>query len=181
MEIPIFSAWFALQGGDVSSVIKSALAVKTIALSRDKRVTQSIRTAYDEEGISEANKRIRHLESELKRASDNTLNLMALKLTKGILTSYIMKAYNLFAAIKGLPNSRNWISRFHYRSSLTQRALRFPGALTKYRYQLTSVERLGGVRDILGARFNIELYLKDIYHRKTEAPEYRYITSHWKK
>lgn len=45
--------------------------------------------------------------------------------------------------------------------------------------ELTSIERLGGVRSILGAKFNIDD--KRYNPPKTEAPEYRNVTSHWKK
>lgn len=180
MEIPIFSAWFALQGGDVSSVIKSALAVKNNSEFQEIRgLLRDIRTAYDEEGISEANKRIRHLESELKRASDNTLNLYGIKTDQGISTSYIMKAYNLFAAIKGLPQFPELDFKIPLPVFFNTKSSSFSGVYKNIATELTSVERLGGVRDILGARFNIddERYLPP----KTEAPEYRYITSHWKK
>lgn len=180
MEVPIFSAWLALQGGDVSSVIKSALEVRSNDEFQEIRgILRDIRTAYDEEGLNEANKRIGRLESELKKASDNTLNLYGINTGQGVSTSFLMKTYNSFAAIKGLPQFPEFDFKIPLPAFFSTKNSSFSSIYKNISAELTSIERLGGVRDILGARFNIddERYSPP----KTEAPEYRYVTSHWKR
>ncbi|WP_412851602.1 hypothetical protein [Ectothiorhodospira shaposhnikovii] len=180
MEIPIFSAWLALQGGDVSSVIRSALEIRNNNEFQEIRgMLRDIRVAYDEEGFSEANKRISRLELELKKASDKTLSLYGIRTDQGFSTSFIMKAYNSVAAIKGLPQFPEFDFKIPLPAFLGTKSSSFSCVYKNVTAELTSIERLGGVRDILGARFNIddERYSPP----KTEAPEYRYVTSHWKK
>lgn len=180
MEIPIFSAWLALQSGNVSNVIKSALAVKSNNEFQEIRgILRDIRNAYDEEGIREANNKISRLELDLKKASDNTLDLYGIKTNQGISTSFIMKAYNSIAALKGLPQFPEFDFKIPLPAFLGKKTSSFSSIYKNITAELTSIERLGGVRDILGSRFNIddERYSPP----KTEAPEYRHVTSHWKR
>lgn len=180
LEVPIFSAWLASQAGDVSGVIGAALEIRgNDEFQQVRGLLREIRTAYDEEGLSEANKRIGKLEAELAKASDRTKEMYGIKTDQGIQTSFIMKAYNSVAALNGLPQFPEFDFKIPLPSFLSSNSSSFSNIYKNVASELTSIERLGGVRDVLGARFNIDT---ERYRApKTEAPEYRYVTSHWKK
>lgn len=179
-EVPIFSAWLSSQTGDVSKVIGATQEIRGNTEFQEVRgIFREIRIAYDKEGLNLANKRIAKLEESLKKASDKTKKLYGLKTEQGIPTSFIMKAYNSVAAIKGLPQFPEFDFRIPLPDLINKNNSSFSMIYKNIASELTSIERLGGVRSILGAKFNIDD--KRYNPPKTEAPEYRNVTSHWKK
>jgi len=181
IELPIFSAWLGVESGNINTVISSALELKGQQKFRDIRgLLREIRKAYDENGItSTTNKLVNKWEKELSKASANLKKYYGLKTDQGIQVNHLMKVYNSVAALKGLPK----FSEFDFRVSLPNFiqdnvSQSFSNLYKDIGSELTAIERLGGVRDILASQFQIddELYTPP----KTEAPEFRYYTSDWK-
>ena len=180
-EIPIFSAWLTVEAGGISNVINAALDLKKDEHFQEIRgLLKEIRIAYDEKGLSDANKLVNKWESELQRAARNLNKVYGLKTEQGIPSSSIIKVYNSVAAFSGwlnLPELEFKIPLPTFiQSNLSQS---FSNLYKDIGAELTNVERLGGIRDLMASKFRVDD--EDYSPPKTEAPEYRRFSSDWKR
>lgn len=180
LDIPIFSAWLIHQSGNSKNIISSALELKKEQCLQDVRgLLREIRIGFDEGGISQANKSIQKWEDQLRRAERELKARYGIKTDQGIQGSFLIKVYNSFAALTGLPQ----FPEFNFEVPLpsfvaNNNSSNFSTLFKDVASELTSTERLGGIRDLLAANFQIddEMYVPP----KTEAPEYRNYASDWK-
>lgn len=180
LDLPIISAWLAVESGSIKNAIHSALEVK----SQDpftvvREVIREIHIAYDEQGIASGNKRVTRLLGDLEKISGDIKRNYGVPSAQGIQGSFLMKSINSITAFAGIPPIpyRDFaLSTPDFMKSKQHKA--FPTIFKDVTNELTSVERLGGFRDMLAAEFKID----DTYYTapKTEDPRYRYATSSWK-
>lgn len=180
LEIPIFSAWLAAQSGDVKNVISAALEIKKEQTIQDVRGhLRDIRIAFDQEGLSEANKAVKKWEKNLKSAGKDLKGKYGLDAGQGIQGSFLIKVFNSIAALTGLPQ----FPEFNFKIPLpefitTNSSNSFSNIFKDVTSELVSTERLGGYRDLLASAFVID---EEHYAPpKTESPEFRHVSSDWK-
>jgi hypothetical protein len=181
IELPIFSAWLGVESGNINTIISSALELKRQQKFRDIRgLLREIRNVYDENGITNTtNKLVNKWEKELSKASANLKKDYGLKTAQGIQVSNFTKVYNSAALSVGwlkLPELDFRISLPSFMQNNVSQS--FSNLYKDIGNELTAIDRLGGVRDILASQFqiNYERYIPP----KTEAPEFRYCSSDWK-
>jgi len=180
LDIPTFSAWMVTQTGDVSGIIQCAQEIKKndeFVVIRE--LLREIRIAYDEEGLVTANKSILKWEKGLVNASAKVKSHYGLKTDQGVQGSQLIKVVNSLSQCTGLPS----FPEIDFKVPLpgfiqSSRSKSFVNVYKDITKELTAVERLGGVRDMLGARFNIN----DEYgmQAKVENPKFRWYSSDWK-
>lgn len=181
LDIPIFSAWLGVETGGPNGVIQAAHEIKSNQEFQDIRgLLKQIRVAYDEEGIGASNKLISKWELELSKASQAVKNTYGIDTGQGIPSSFIMNIYNSVAAVSGLPK----FPTFNFRVPLPEfisnnRSSSFTNIYKDMTRELTTIERMGGLRDLLASSFRVE---GGGYYsgRKTEDPRYRNYSSDWK-
>lgn len=180
LELPVFSAWLTAQSGDIRAAIPAALEIRNGNDVQEIRgLLREIRIAYDEAGIAKANKSVEKWKKQLDKAASNLKQLYGLDAGQGVQGSFLMKIYNTFAAVKGLPQ----FPEFDFKVPLPDfvRMNKSSGFSNLYKdiaAELTAVERLGGVRDLMAAQFAID----DSQYTapKTESPKFRKYSSEWK-
>jgi hypothetical protein len=180
LEVPVFSAWLAAQSGNVKSVISAALEIKHEQTIQDVRGhLREIRIAFDEEGLSEANKAVRKWDNSLKSAGKDLKVKYGLNSGQGIHGSFLIKVFNSIAALKGMPK----FPEFDFKVPLpefiaTNTSNGFSNMFKDVASELVSTERMGGYRDLLASAFVVdeEHYVPP----KTEATEFRHVSSDWK-
>lgn len=179
-EMPLFSAWLTEQTGDVRSVIAAARELrKTQDLQEIRGLLRAIRVAYDESGLTEANKSVERWKKQLDKASKNVKRAYGLDTGQGVQGSFLVKIYNSLAAFKGLPQFPEFEFKIPLPEFIRSTASHsFSNLYKDIARELTAVERLGGLRDAMASRFVIDS--TDYVSPKTEAPEYRRHASDWK-
>lgn len=179
IEIPIFSAWLTAKTGDIRSVIRAAYDLrKNQDFQEIRGLLRDIRISYDEEGITKANKSIEKWKKQLDKASKNLGRCYGLDTGQGIQGSFLIKIYNSLAAVVGLPQFAEFeftIPQPEFFQSNQSRG--FSNLYKDIAGELTSVERLGGIKDRMASQFVID----DTYYRppRTESPKYRRYASWW--
>lgn len=180
IEVPVFSAWLTAEAGDVQAVISSALELKGTQTFQDIRgLLREIRIAYDENGLTNANRLVKKWEEQVVKASANLKHDYGLDTGQGVQGSFLIKVYNSVAALTGLPQ----FPEFQFKIPLpeftkTNTANNFSYLYKDVASELTSIERLGSMRDLMASRFVIDN--KHYVRPKTEAPKYRNYSSDWK-
>lgn len=180
IEIPIFSAWLTAQTGDIRDVIPAARDLrKTQNFQEIRGLLREIRIAYDESGLAEANKSVEKWKKQLDKASKNLKKIYGLDTGQGIQGSFLIKIYNSYAAVKGLPQ----FPEFNFKIPLPEfirsnQSQSFSNLYKDIANELTSIERLGGIRDTMASRFVIDD--TEYVQPKTESPEFRRYASEWK-
>ena len=176
----MFSAWLTAEAGDVLAVISSARELKGTQTFQDIRgLLREIRIAYDENGLTNANRLVKKWEEQLVKAAANLRHDYGLDTGQGVQGSFLIKVYNSVAALTGLPQ----FPEFQFKIPMpeftkTNTANNFSYLYKDVASELTSIERLGGMRDLMASRFVIDN--KHYVPPKTEAPEYRNYSSDWK-
>ena len=181
IELPLFSAWLTAEAGDVKAVINAALELKKNQTFCDIRgLLREIRIAYDEKDLAEANQLVKKWEVQLAKASANLKNDFGVDTGQGVQGSFLIKVYNSFAAFKGLPQ----FPEFNFKIPLPEfiqnnTSNNFSNLYKDVTNELTSIERLGGMRDLMASGF---IFDDKHYHvpPKTEDPKYRKYASDWK-
>lgn len=180
LEIPVFSVWLAAQSGDVKNVISAALEIKHEQTIQEVRgCLREIRIAFDEEGFSEANKAVKKWDKNLKSAGKDLKVRYGLDSGQGIQGSFLIKVFNSIAALKGMPQFPEFDFKVPLPEFITANASNsFSNIFKDVASELVSTERMGGYRDLLASAFVIddEHYVPP----KTEAPEFRHVSSDWK-
>lgn len=180
LDLPIISAWLTAESGNVRNVINSALEIKSQApFTVVREIIREIHIAYDEQGIASGNKRVTKLLGDLDKISGDIKRDYGVPSAQGIQGSFFIKSINSVTALAGIPaipDKDFALSTPEFMKSKQHKA--FSTIFKDVTNELTSVERLGGFRDMLAAEFNID----DSYYSapKTEDPRYRYATSNWK-
>jgi hypothetical protein len=180
MDLPIFSAWLTVESGGINNVIKSALEIKKAdQFVTAREVIREIKIAYDEDGIAASNAKVTKLMGELDKITGDIKRSFGVRSAQGIQGSFLIKSINGLTALAGippLPDTEFALSTPEFMKS--QRTKAFSTIFKDVANELTSIERLGGVRDSMASSFNID----DAYYvrPKTEDPRYRRATSDWK-
>ena len=180
LDLPIFSAWITQESGSIADVIKSALQIKKSDQFVVARETiKEIRIAFDEQGIASGNKKITSLNRDLEKITGDLKRTYGVPSAQGIQGSFLIKTFNTFTAIAGvppLPEKEFAISTPEFLKSNRTKA--FSTIFKDITNELTSIERMGGLRDQMAASFKIDdtQYVAP----KTEDPRFRKSSSHWK-
>ncbi|WP_019021523.1 hypothetical protein [Thioalkalivibrio sp. ALE23] len=179
-DVPVFSAYLVQQAGDVRGVVDAALELKrTSDFEEIRGMLREIRNAFDEDGLKEANRAIQKWKRELEKASGHLRQAYGVETAQGISVSKIARVYNAVATVAELPNVPEVDTQLPWPDFLRwRRDSGFTNIYKDIAQELTSVDRLGGLRDLLAAGFEIdeEHYLPP----KTEDPRFRQIASDWK-
>jgi hypothetical protein len=181
LDIPIFSAWLLQQSGSPRNIIEAALELKkSDDMQNIRGLLNQIRIAYDDDGLGAANKNIAKWEAELIKASASVKATYGIKTAQGIPSSSIMNVYNSFAAFASLPS----FPTFDFNVPLpnfvrSNTSSSFSNVYKSISKELTTIERLGGIRDELSSSFSID---RQAYKLgvKTESPRFRNVSSEWK-
>ncbi|MBB1425762.1 hypothetical protein H5181_04715 [Shewanella sp. SG44-2] len=180
MDLPIFSAWLANESGNVKQVIQSALEVKKEdCFITCREVIREIHAAYDESGVAAGNKKVTSLQSDLDKISGDIKRKYGVTSHQGIQGSFLIKSINTataFVGIPPLPDREFALSTPNFMKSKQHQG--FSTVFKDVTNELTSVERLGGFRDILAASFVIDS--SHYIPQKIENPRFRYASSDWK-
>ena len=180
MDLPIFSAWITLESGNIGNVINTALELKKLDHFTIARETiREIKISYDESGIATANTKTTKLINDLDKITGDLKRKFGVPSEQGIQGSFLIKSINSLTALAGippLPDKEFSLSTPEFMKS--QRTKAFSTIFKDITNELTSVERLGGVRDLMVSSFNID----DTYYSppKVEEPRYRRSSSSWK-
>lgn len=180
IELPIFSAWLTERTGDVSNVVQAARDLRNEQDFQDIRgFLREIRVAYDESGVTHANKSIEKWKKEIDKASKNLKQQYGVDAGNGIQGSFLIKVYNSIAAINGLPQ----FPELEFKVPLPEfirvnKSSSFSNLYKNIASELTAVERLGGIRDMMVSKFQIDD--QHYVSPKTESPRFRKFASEWK-
>lgn len=180
MDLPIFSAWLTVESGGINNVIQSALELKNSnQFVTAREVIREIKISYDETGIAAGNAKVTKLINELEKINGDIKRSFGVPSAQGIQGSFLIKSINGLTALAGippLPDKDFALSTPEFMKS--QRTKAFSTIFKDVTNELTSIERLGGIRDSMASSFNID----DEYYTppKTENPRFRKVTSSWK-
>ncbi len=182
LDIPIFSAWLANEADGVEHSIQAALELKKADHFVTARETiKEIRLAYDENDLPKGNAKSTKLQSDLAKIAADLKHEYGVSSSQGIQVSKLVKVVNSALSVAGvppfIPEFEATINTPEFMKNNSTKA--FSTIFKNITNELTSMERLGGYRDTLASKFQIddELYVEP----KTEDPEYKNIKSHWKK
>lgn len=180
LDIPIFSAWLTLEAGGIQHAIRSALELKNSdQFITARQVLKQIKIAYDENGIAQGNAKATKLIKDLEKISGDLKRRYGVPSAQGIQGSFLIKAINFVTALGGvpaIPDREFAISTPEFMKSDATKA--FSTIFKDVANEITSIERLGGVRDKMALCFKVadEHYTAP----KTENPRFRRASSGWK-
>jgi hypothetical protein len=181
IEIPIFSAWLTAQTGDIRTIIPVACELRKSQDFQEVRgLLREIRVSYDESDIAKANRSIEKWKKQLDKASKNLKRDYGLDTGQGVQGSFLIKVYNSFAAVTGQPQIPEFEFEMPWPESIrSNRSSGFSNLYKDIAGELTSIERLGGMRDRMASQFSID----DTYYvpPRTESLKYRSRASEWKR
>lgn len=180
LDIPIFSAWLAQESGGIQNSIGAALELKKSDDFKVARETlREIKIAYDESGLAKGNAKSTKLISDLEKISGDLKRGYGVPSPQGIQGSFLIKSINSITGLFGIPaipDKEFALSTPDFMKNNQTRA--FSTIFKDVANELTSIERLGGHRDLLTSQFQID----DEYYTapKTEDPKFRGVSSGWK-
>ena len=179
-DVPVFSAYLVQQAGDVRGVVDAALELKRSSDFEEVRgMLREIRNAFEDQGLKEANRGVQKWKRELEKASAHLRQEYGVETAQGISLSKIARVYNAAATVAHLPQAPELDAQLPWPDFLRwKRNSGFANVYKDIAQELTSVERLGGLRDLLAARFVIDD--KHYVSPKTEDPRLRQVASEWK-
>jgi hypothetical protein len=180
LEVPIFSAWLTQESGSLDRALKAALELKnTDQFVVARETMKGIKIAYEEHGLASGNRQATKLLKDLDAIAGDLRRSFGVPSSNGIQGSFFIKAINFVMGIAGvpaLPDKEFAISTPEFIKSRRTKA--FSAVFKNIANELTSIERLGGLRDKMLASFKID----DQYYvsPKTEDPRFRRFSSDWK-
>jgi len=180
LDLPIFSAWLTQESGGIEGVIANALELKKADQFEIARQTiREIKIAYDEDGISLGNAKATSLVKDMEKIAGDIKRKYGVPSQQGIQGSFLIKSINTvtaFAGIPPLPDCEFAMSTPDFMQSSKTKA--FSTIFKDIANELTSIERLGGLRDKMASSFIID----DSHYivPKTEDPKFRKASSFWK-
>jgi hypothetical protein len=158
LELPIFSAWLTAQSGGIHSAIPAAFEIRNHSNIQEVRgLLREVRIAYDGAMFAEANTAVEKWKKQLDKAAKNLKQLYGIDTGQGVQGSFLMKIYNSLAAFTGLPQ----FPEFDFKIPLpdfirNNNSCGFSNLYKDIAAELTAVERLGGIRDLMAAQFVID-------------------------
>lgn len=181
LDLPLFSAWLTQASGSVGAAIEAAHQIR----DRDQFVTireslKAIKIAFEEQGVPRGNQLTTKLLGDLDKICGDLKREYGVPSAQGIQGSFLIKAVNFVTGtfgIPGVPDREFALSTPGWMKSESTKA--YTTVVKDITAELTAVERLGGVRDLMAKSFVID----DRYavSPKVEDPRYRYSKSEWKK
>lgn len=179
-DIPVFSAYLAQQTGDVRAVVDAAAELKMSSDFQEIRgMLREIRNAFDEQDLKGANIAIQKWEGQLQKASSHLRQIYRVQTQQGVSFSKIARVYNAVATVAQLPQVPDIDIQLPWPDFMRwKKRGGFANVYKDIAHELTSVERLGGLRDLLAARFQIDM--EQYVPPKTEDPRFRRFASDWK-
>lgn len=180
LDLPIFSAWLTQEAGSINKVIKSALELKKEEHFLIARETiREIKIAYKEGGFKKGNSKVTKLVSDLEVISGDLKRKYGIRSQQGIQGSFLIQSINSIGSLAGfpaIPEIKFALSTPDFIKS--RRVKAFTTIFKDITNELTSIERLGGLREKMAASFQVD---EEYYSRpKTEDPRFRYKKSFWK-
>ncbi|WP_423205110.1 hypothetical protein PGC34_07465 [Pseudomonas kribbensis] len=180
LDLPLFSAWLTQSSGSVANAIKAARQIRSENHFVTMRETlKAIRVAFDEQGIASGNKRITKLMDDVEKICGDLKRSYGVRSAQGIQGSFLIKAASSVTSLFGisLPDRDFALSTPEFMKSNSTKA--FTTVVKDITKELTSMERLGGVRDLMARSFKIEG--EDWSGPKVQEPRFRYVNSSWQK
>jgi hypothetical protein len=180
LDLPIFSAWLTQETDDIKLILNTALELKktdTFVVARE--TIKEIKIAYDEHGITKGNQKATKLITDLDKISGDIKRIFGVPSLQGIQGSFLIKSINTVTALKGippLPENDFALSTPSFMKSKSMKA--FSTIFKDVTNELTSTERLGGIKDKMSESFIIDT--EGYVSPKTEDPKYRNLRSNWK-
>lgn len=180
LDLPLFSAWLTQSSGSVVNAIEAAREIRSENHFVTMRETlKAIRVAFDEQGIASGNKRITKLVDDVDRICGDLKRSYGVRSAQGIQGSFLIKAASSVTGLFGvsLPDRDFALSTPEFMKSGSTKA--FTTVVKDITQELTSMERLGGVRDLMARSFKIEG--EDWCGPKVQEPRFRYVNAGWQK
>lgn len=175
IDLPVFSAWLAIETGDTRSIISSTLELrKNQEFIEAREQLRCIRNHLDNSDNASANKETAKIIKDFEKNSSAVKIKYGLSTRQGIPATRLIHVYNTFAALKGFPTLPDYDFKIpipKFISNLKSQN----GFCSIYRNltdDLSTVWSLGKARDILGARV-VEDRQALAYRPKSEAPIYK--------
>ncbi|MEL5496522.1 hypothetical protein PTR64_03065 [Serratia nevei] len=174
-SLPVFSAWLAKETGDPSRIVEAAYNIRNnneFVEARERM--REIRRLFDENELSQANKSVVSLITEISKQSNDMRVKYGLKTRQGVPVTKLVHVYNTVAALKSLPklpafNFKVKIPDFFYD---LKKPRGFRAAYRNLTHDLSTVWSLGEARDILGSKVMIDKHART-YSPKLEQPRYK--------
>lgn len=174
-SLPVFSAWLAKETGDPTRILDAAQNIRDeTEFVETREQLREVRRLLDEEDIGSANKSARKILKDIQKASSAIRTKYGIETRQGIPTTKLVRVYNSYAALQGLPPAPDL--GFKIKTPEFLRGLSQPkGFASVYRNltsDLSTIWSLGEARDILGSKVAID---EDAlaYNPKKEQPKYR--------
>ena len=182
LDLPVFSAWLMERCGDTSAAL---FALEDIRLEpafvEARSQLNELRETRNDGTLLDANKRVAKLTKHIMRVSSTMREKYSIKTRQGVPITRLVTVYNGFAALHGLPplpkidvavRVPQWLRDM-------KREIGFCAVFRNIVNDLATLGALGPIRDMLGARVQIDE--KSIaYYPKAEDPAYQYAHSPFK-
>ncbi|MNP32109.1 hypothetical protein D3C76_1252740 [compost metagenome] len=142
-----------------------------------REARKAIRVAFDEQGLASGNKRITKLMDDVDKICGDLKRSYGLRSAQGIQGSFLIKAASSVTSLFGvsLPDRDFALSTPEFLKSESTKA--FTTVVKDITKELTAMERLGGVRDLMARCFKIEG--EDFGGPKVQEPKFRWVKSGW--
>ncbi|GFM50343.1 hypothetical protein PSCICE_16100 [Pseudomonas cichorii] len=181
LDLPLFSAWLTQNAGSVPAAIEAARHIRSENHFVTIRETlKAIRIGFDEQGMANGNKLITKLLGDIEKICGDLKRKYGVPSKQGIQGSFLIKAVSSFTSVVGLPrlpDKEFALSTPEFLKSQSTKA--FTTVVKDITAELTSMERLGGVRDLMAKSFDIDD--ERAVRPKVEDPKFRFASSWWKK
>lgn len=174
-SLPVFSAWLAKETGDPRRIVEAAYNIRNNnEFVEAREIMREIRRLFDENELSQANKSVVSLITEISKASNDMRIKYGLKTRQGVPVTKLVHVYNTVAALQSLPklpafNFKVKIPEFFYD---LKKPRGFRAAYRNLSHDLSTVWSLGEARDILGSKVMIDKHART-YSPKYEQPRYK--------
>lgn len=181
LDLPLFSAWMTQVSGSVPNAIMAARQIRNDDHFVTIRETlKAIRVAFDEKGLGDGNRLVTKLIGDVDKICGDMKRKYGVPSAQGIQGSFLVKAVNMMSApfgIPAFPDREFALSTPEFMKSQATKA--FTTVVKDITAELTSMERLGGVRDLMANSFviNDEKFSRP----KVQNPRFLYTTSEWQK
>lgn len=180
-DCPVFSAWLVDKTKDVSAILGEAMALREEAdFVAARTQLRELRLIIESADPAEASRKAQAIQKQLTSVFGRIRKNFGISTGQGIPINTVVKVYNAaasFAPIPTLPETELSLRYPEFIDSWMSKA----GFAAVYRdvvRDLTTTERLGALRSLLGAKVN--KVDEPAYVPRTEDPKYRYSHSQWK-
>ncbi|ALP51920.1 hypothetical protein Tel_01525 [Candidatus Tenderia electrophaga] len=182
LQLPVFSAWLAMQTGDPAQIIVAARQVRDAPeLVEAREQLREVRRLFDESGVTQANQAVAKIMRDIQKGSNDMRIKYGIQTRQGIPITKLVQVYNSYAALKGLPRAPDFGLKMKVPEFLADlhQPRGFRAAYRNLTNDISTVWSLGEARDILGSRVAKERNAR-AYNPKQEQPRYRNVHSEFK-